>query len=444
MVQSAGNFKSRVLTSVVVAIACAFLPFCYKAPTSSSGGTTTNGLPPSGVRFRAFVSQDISTSTSTAGLDIVDARLDKLVRAPGVAAGNAPTIMKVAGNHKFTLVFDSALNAVNVVDNHAENTVGRVTLPGPTESMALPDDASVAFVAVPTAIVAGQPVGAVEMLNLTNFSLEPPIPVAAARFIVLSPDATRLLAFSSNQNQVTLINLSNIGTSTTPNWVVNGSPVPVTGAGLDNPVWAVFTSDSKTAFVLSCGPECGGTTAGVSVIDFSGTTPTLGATVPVPSATFGALFGSTLYVAGSAPTPVGTNSCAPTSTAATSCGQLGLVDTASLSLLKTLTITDGYHDRMGVTSDNQVFVGSHGCTNINIANGEQRGCLSIFNSAQNSMTIGTDLGDVTGIQPVTGRTEVYVVENGELRIWDTTTDKLLTPDKQINIVGQAIDVKIPD
>ena len=451
MVHCAVSLKQRVFTGLLAAIACGFLLSCYKAPASSSSSSGRGGLPPSGVRFRAFVSQDIASSTAIPGLDIVDASLDRLVRAPGVSAGNAPTIMKVSGNHKITLVFDASSNTINLVNNQTETSVGRVALPGITESMALPDDATVAFAAVPTASVAGQPAGAVEMLNLTNASLEPPISVNGARFIVLSPDGTRLLAFSSNQNQVTLINLSNVGTPNVPNWVVNGSPVAITGAGLDNPVWGVFTSDSKTAFIMNCGPECGGTAAGVSVLDFSTGSPVLGATVAVPSATFGVLFGPTLYVAGSAPTPAGTNSCAPTSTAATSCGQLSVVDTASQSLVKTLVITDGYHDRMGITSDNQVFVGAHNCTVINLppppgqtTGGEQRGCLSIYNSSQNSVIIGTDLGDVTGIQPVTGRTEVYVVQNGELRIWDTTTDKLLTPDKQLNIIGQAVDVKIPD
>jgi hypothetical protein len=448
MVQSAGSLKLRVFTSLLVAIAGGFLLCCYKAPsnsssTSSSGGTT-GGLPPSGVRFRAFVSQDIASSTATPGLDIVNATLDRLVRAPGVSAGNAPTFMRVSGNHRFTLVFDSSSNTIEVVSNQSETAAGKVALPGASESMTLPDDATVAFAAVPTATVAGQPAGAVEMLNLTNFSLEPPIPVNGARFIVLSPDGTHLLAFSNNQNQFTLVNLQNVGTANTPNWVVNGSPVAITGAGLDNPIWGVFTSDSKTAFILNCGAECGGSAAGVSVLDFSSGSPVLGATIAVPSATFGVLFGPTLYVAGSAPTPPGSNSCAPTSTAATSCGQLSVVDTAAQSVVRTLTITDGYHDRMGITTDNQVFIGAHNCMNVNIPEGEQRGCLSIYNSSKNTVTIGTDLGDVTGIQPVTGRTEVYVVQNGELRIWDTTTDVLLPPNLQINIIGQALDVKIPD
>ena len=48
-------------------------------------------------------------------------------------------------------------------------------------------------------------------------------------------------------------------------------------------------------------------------------------------------------------------------------------------------------------------------------------------------------GDVTGIQPINRRNVVYVVQNGELSIYDTTTDKLQTT--QVDIIGQAVDVK---
>ncbi len=49
------------------------------------------------------------------------------------------------------------------------------------------------------------------------------------------------------------------------------------------------------------------------------------------------------------------------------------------------------------------------------------------------------IGDVTGIQPITNRTVVYVVQNGKLQIYDTTTDKLQST--QVDIIGQAVDVK---
>ena len=51
-------------------------------------------------------------------------------------------------------------------------------------------------------------------------------------------------------------------------------------------------------------------------------------------------------------------------------------------------------------------------------------------------------GDVTGIQPIANRHVVYLVQGGELQIYDTTTDKLQAT--QINIIGQAVDVKTID
>jgi hypothetical protein len=51
-------------------------------------------------------------------------------------------------------------------------------------------------------------------------------------------------------------------------------------------------------------------------------------------------------------------------------------------------------------------------------------------------------GDVTGIQPIATRSVVYVVQDGELQIYDTSTDKLQST--QVDIRGQAQDVKLVD
>jgi hypothetical protein len=65
--------------------------------------------------------------------------------------------------------------------------------------------------------------------------------------------------------------------------------------------------------------------------------------------------------------------------------------------------------------------------------------------------IPPQIGDVTGIQPIAGRNVVYVVQNGGLGIYDTTTDKLqVSPTNsqnnngQVDIVGQLFDVKLVD
>ena len=57
--------------------------------------------------------------------------------------------------------------------------------------------------------------------------------------------------------------------------------------------------------------------------------------------------------------------------------------------------------------------------------------------------IPPDNGDVTGMQPITNRTVFYLVEGGELRIYDTTTDKIYLL-QSIDIFGNAVDVKLID
>ena len=141
----------------------------------------------------------------------------------------------------------------------------------------------------------------------------------------------------------------------------------------------------------------------------------------------------------------------PTTTAATTCGTLSVVDTSSMAVSRTAVITDGYHDRMQLSQNGQLYVGSHSCTNISIPGGEVRGCLSIYNTNSPSVVIPQNNGDVTGIQQITGRDIVYVVQNGALQIYNTDTNQLqVTPgdtqnnNGQVDIVGQLSDVKLVD
>jgi hypothetical protein len=180
--------------------------------------------------------------------------------------------------------------------------------------------------------------------------------------------------------------------------------------------------------------------ASVTVFDLNTNTP--GMNIPVDAATIGLLSGSTLYVAG---TPPGT-ACS-SGTAATTCGMLDVIDLTSMTITGSAVITDGDHDRMELGANGQIFIGAGACTNINIPAvgsnpGEVRGCLSIFNTSNSSVVVPPDNGDVTGLQPITNRNVVYVVQQGELRIYDTTTDKLQSV--QIDILGQAVDVKLVD
>ena len=117
-----------------------------------------------------------------------------------------------------------------------------------------------------------------------------------------------------------------------------------------------------------------------------------------------------------------------------------------------IAITDGYHDRIDMSVNGQLFIGSYGCTNIgNVYNpqGEVRGCLSIYNTTTATVVIPPDNGDVTGLQSFTTRDVEYVAEGGNLRVYDTLIDSLILPNDFIEtgtilITGYIIDVKAID
>ena len=269
-------------------------------------------------------------------IEIVDALQDKL---PGSAinllgANPAPGIMVVSPNKKFTLVFSASNNVVSVIDNSRESLVQSgsgalpsATLPGFTDSMVVGSDNLTAYAAVPTIPVVGQSPGAVDVLSLSTGSTSATLPVSGARTIVGSHNGNRVLAFGDRADTVTVIAPSLIGTNADPRTTVQDS------AAFDHPVWATFSSDDSTAYILNCGPECGGAAASVSVLDLNTNTP--GTNIPVDGATIGLLSGSTLYVAG---TPPGT-ACG-SGTAATICGLLDVVDLSSMTVTGSAVITD--------------------------------------------------------------------------------------------------------
>ncbi len=113
-----------------------------------------------------------------------------------------------------------------------------------------------------------------------------------------------------------------------------------------------------------------------------------------------------------------------------------------------IIITDGYHNRIALGANGQLFVGARTCTEITPpvpppSGAETRGCLSIYNTQTGAVIIPPANGDATGIQPIATRAVVYVVQGGTLGIYDTKTDALQS--RQItNLIGQFIDVKTID
>jgi len=423
----------------------AFLASC--GSSSSNNSTHTTGL-----RLRVLVSQDVSSNITSAGLIIIDALKDvRAVAAPISASGGfQPGNMYLADNRSLTLAVSNINATLGIFNNKTEANVGTVGLPGASDSVVLSPDASTAYAAVPTAANAGSPPGGIVVVTLTGTpGITATVPVPSVRYMVRSGDGSRILAFSDDSNSVTIV---------PPQSIISGqgqnTPLTVV-TGFDRPIFGFFSADNSQAWVLNCGPECGGTEASVQVLDLIHNTA--GAKVAVPGGvTIGLISNQTLYVAGTPQPP--DNTClgpGALTTAATTCGRLSVIDLPSLTVTSPpsgFVIQDGYHTLLSPASNGQLFIGSRNCSNIVPpalpATGEQRGCLFIAdtNSLSTSnprLVAPPDNGDVTGIQPITNRTIVYLIEGGAFRIYDTTTDQMTLGEatSAIDILGQAVDVK---
>jgi hypothetical protein len=97
-------------------------------------------------------------------------------------------------------------------------------------------------------------------------------------------------------------------------------------------------------------------------------------------------------------------------------------------------------------ANGRLYIGATGCSvQPGSAANTIRGCLSIFNTSTSAVKFPVESSfrqnfDVTGLQPISNRNVIYVIQAGELDIFDTTTDALATNITQLDIVGTAIDV----
>jgi hypothetical protein len=399
-----------------------------------------------------LASQSVASATSSPGLLVINGEYDTLARMPEISAGNAPGLMVLSPDRSIVLAFDSSSNNVEVVSSRTQALAGTIGLLGPTTSMVALSIGS-GLAAVPSAPMTtlGLSPGAVQVMNLNAGGVSATLSVPNVQTVVASPDGNSALAFSNDSDVVTVIS---------PLYVNTGTPATTTVPGFDRPVYAVFSTDGSTAYVLNCGPECASTSASASIQTLNMTTLAVGSPIPVDGATIGWLSGSTLYVAGTPTASISNsapnNACTGQVTAATTCGRMDTIDLGSLTVTGSYVITDGYHNRIDMSVNGQLFIGALTCTNIGDVNnpeGEVRGCLSIYNTTTGAIVIPPDNGDVTGFQGLTSRYVEYVAEGGSLRVYDTLIDGLLLDNSNdpslpetgtIIINGYIIDVKAID
>ncbi len=166
--------------------------------------------------------------------------------------------------------------------------------------------------------------------------------------------------------------------------------VPVNPGGsasnFDRPVGAYFSLDGSTAYILNCGPECGGITASLTLLkqgllnvnSIPTSTPDTSAfisNVPVPGGVTVALSdATTLYVAGQQQMPDGLFT-----------GYLSTIDLAaaatspSTAITGKYSISDGNHSKLLFADDNTLWIGSQFCaTGERQKLGQNYNCLTRF------------------------------------------------------------------
>ena len=438
MLLGAARLKKRIFALMVGLWACLICISCGSATKKA----TASGLP-----NRVLASQAVSSTVAAPGLVIIDAFYDVLPRLQNIGAGGSPGLMAISPGRNVVAAFDASTNTVWGVNTSTEADLGNgVKMLGPTQNMIVPTENPIGYAAVPSASPSGYSFqGAVEMMNFSTGQLTT-IAVPSAQNVVANSTASQLLVFSNDSNSMAVISPSAAAPPVDTSCYTNPPNAVCTFVpGFDRPVFAVV--NGNTAYVLNCGAEGGGVQASVMLFDIPSLTITQ--TIPVDGATWALLHGSTLYVTGNSPT---NNACTGQTTAATTCGRLDVIDLTSAKVTGSVVITDGYHDRMDFTNNGELFIGSYDCTNIGNAytssGSEVRGCLTIYNTTNNTVTIPPDNGDVTGLQGFTTRYVEYVAENGNLRVYNTITNSLdytyFLPQGTININGYVADVKAID
>jgi len=218
--------------------------------------------------------------------------------------------------------------------------------------------------------------------------------------VVTNQGSTVILAMARNSNELyRIVQLPAVSNPVLPPGYVDCEPlllpsfclVPVADtnsagvhqAAYDHPIGASFSLDGNTAYINNCGPECGGTTAGVTMLQEGALIinnvptydPLCGDGTPHPACPAGAVSPLTvLPVANPIPVPGGvTYSLSDSTTLYLSgqqlqgtgyfAGKLSLLNLSTYTVTNTYTISDGTHTKMIFGDNNTLWIGSTQCSN---------------------------------------------------------------------------------
>ncbi len=448
-------------------------------------GSTTyfagRNLPPSGLLHRVLIAVQNPSAFSRGALEFVDSYYDiryaydninKTYSVSGYS-GALPVSIQNMPEEQLGAVYSSGDGALTFIDYSKEATNGsQAGLNGVSSSVFVSRNQQYAFAASQQVHV----LTAVDRATNQGASLSLP----GVYRVSVNPGGTAALVFVQNSNYLyytrQLSAAQTISYSggpgnwpkaaedcepqNAPSWCLfqAQSPDNIDATGnyygaplaFDRPVKAVFSPDGGTAYILNCGPECGGTASSVTPLSVgpflfevgqqSGKLPIAGSLtfLPVPGGASNALVvGSTMYVVGQ-----------QLQTDGLFTGNLTVVNLLNDTAGSASPISDGFPggvSRMILADDNTLWIGMTKCNNgERFAKGLPYGCLTMYNTSTSTVTmIEPYLGDLTGIADVEGLHKVYVAQGGQVYIYSTRDGSAIN-NEYVTVTGTAYDVAYMD
>ena len=429
-------------------------------------------LPPSGLINRVLIAVQNPSAFTKGALEIVDGYYDIRNSYNGKTAsfsisgfsGALPVTIQNMPEEELGAVYGSGDGSLTFISYAKESTGGTQSgLNGSSSSIFATRNQEFAFAASQTAHV----LTVVDKVSGSSIPLNLP----GVYRVSVNPGGSVAIAFVQNSNFIYYTRKLSAAETTTysggpttwpkaaedceplnaPAWCLfqaqDSSGKVLT---FDRPIKAIFSADGGTAYILNCGPECGGTAASISQVPAgpmvfqigqqSGTFPPAGSipTLPIPGGATNALIaGTTMYVVGQQLQPDGLFS-----------GFLTIVDLNANTAGTPISISDGAPaapSRLLLADDNTLWIGMTKCTNgERYAKGLPYGCLTMFNTSSNSVTLLEPYqGDLTGIADVEGLHKIYVAEGGQVHIYRTTDGNELD-NQYVTVTGTAYDVAYMD
>ena len=468
LLDSAGKRGGRSLRlgAVLAALLVVSLSLCACGQSYYFAGRS---LPPSGILNRVLVAIQ---NAGTGSLAIVDALYDvkhnynNTVASFSVSGYNASSLPISIQNYpaeQAGLVYSNSSGTLFEVNYQAESATTLLAAPATNEiSSSVFASSSRQYI-----VSAQQQSHQLEVYDASAGTFLLNLPNVYR--VSINPSGTIMLAFLQDSNAVySVVHLTSAQQQAAINkptsFQINGNtsedcepqnlpqycvfPVNVAPNTVDHPVKAVFSPDGSSAYIINCGPECGGTTASVTQIPLSASSLNTGSTgpagsnlatsvsLPVPGGATDAIFnGNTMYVAGQQLLPDGLFT-----------GELTVVNPSTSSVGAPIPISDGTHQRMVLGDDNTLWIGSSNCQGGERYSQSQAGqtvpygCITMFNTSSNAVTtIEPYHGDGTGIAAISGLHKMYTAEGGQVYIYGTTNGSALD---NVNVTEQGIVVDV--